>query len=54
MKTHVLQLIGSFHQGGSERQAVQLVKLLDREEKYRIFPACLDKEGVLRGEIEDE
>lgn len=52
MKTNVLQLIGSFHTGGSERQAVQLVKLLDEAENYRVFVACLNREGVLRAEIE--
>ena len=52
MKINVLQLIGSFHQGGSERQAVQLVRLLNEERTYRVFVACLDREGVLRGEIE--
>ncbi len=52
-KINILQLIGSFHQGGSERQAVQLVKLLHNNEKYRVFVACLNKEGVLRGEIEE-
>lgn len=52
MTVNVLQLIGSFHQGGSERQAVQLVRLLREEKNYRIFPACLDGRGVLREEIE--
>jgi len=52
VKINVLQLIGSFHQGGSERQAVQLVRLLNEERTYRVFVACLDREGVLRGEIE--
>ncbi|MBA2620615.1 MAG: glycosyltransferase [Acidobacteria bacterium] len=52
MKINVLQLIGSFHQGGSERQAVQLVRLLHDEGTYRVFIACLDKSGVVRGEIE--
>ena len=51
-KINVLQLIGSFHQGGSERQAVQLVKLLDKNERYKVFVACLNDEGVLRDEIE--
>ena len=51
-KINILQLIGSFHQGGSERQAVQLVKLLQNNEKYDVFVACLNNEGVLREEIE--
>lgn len=49
---NVLQIIGSFHQGGSERQAVQLVRLLHEEGSCRIFVACLEREGVLRDEIE--
>ena len=48
----VLHLIGSFQQGGSEHQAVQLVKLLYREGSCRIFVASLDGKGVLRSEIE--
>ncbi|MBC7900709.1 MAG: glycosyltransferase [Saprospiraceae bacterium] len=52
MKRNALQLIGSFHQGGSERQAVQLTRLLHEDQNYRIFAATLDKNGVLLGEIE--
>ena len=50
---NVFHLIGSFHQGGSERQAVQLVRLLHEEGSHKIFPATLNLEGVLRGEIEN-
>lgn len=53
MKPNILQLIGSFHQGGSERQAVQLTRLLHEEQTYNVFTAALSDEGVLRGEIED-
>jgi glycosyltransferase involved in cell wall biosynthesis len=52
VKKNVLQLVGSFHQGGSERQAVQLVKLLHREATCNIFLAALNKEGILRDEVE--
>jgi glycosyltransferase involved in cell wall biosynthesis len=52
VKKNILQIIGSFHQGGSERQAVQLVRLLNKEGSYRVFVACLSGEGVLRAEIE--
>jgi glycosyltransferase involved in cell wall biosynthesis len=52
VRKNVLQIIGSFHQGGSERQAVQLVRLLSKEGSYRVFVACLSGEGVLRAEIE--
>lgn len=48
----VLHLIGSFHQGGSEHQAVQLVRLLHHEGSCRVFVATLDGAGVLRTEIE--
>lgn len=51
MKKRILQLIGSFHQGGSERQAVSLARLLKNDDSYDIFAATLNKEGVLRGEI---
>lgn len=52
MSKNVLQFIGSFHQGGSERQAVQLTRLLHENKTHRIFAATLNKEGVLLGEIE--
>lgn len=48
----VLQLIGSFHQGGSERQAVQLTRLLHEDGSVNVFAATLNKEGVLLPEIE--
>ena len=54
MKPNVLQLIGSFHMGGSERQAVQLVRLLEkRRDDCKVFVASLNNEGVLRKEIEE-
>lgn len=53
MKKNVLQLVGSFHQGGSERQAVQLLKLLRRDGTYNIFLASLNNEGILRDEVEE-
>ena len=52
MKKNVLQFIGSFRQGGSERQAVQLSRLLREDGSFRVFVACLDAEGSLRREIE--
>jgi len=48
----VLQLIGSFNQGGSERQAVNLVRLLKDEGSFDIFAATLNRSGVLLTEIE--
>jgi glycosyltransferase involved in cell wall biosynthesis len=53
MAKNVLQLIGSFNQGGSERQAVQLVRLLHEDETYKVRVACLTKEGVLLSEVEN-
>ena len=52
MKKNVLQLIGSFHQGGSERQAVQLTRLLKQDDSHNIFLATLNNEGVLKAEAE--
>lgn len=52
MKKNVLQLIGSFHQGGSERQAVQLTRLLHQDQTVNVFPAALNREGVLLREVE--
>jgi glycosyltransferase involved in cell wall biosynthesis len=52
VKKNVLQFVGSFHQGGSERQAVQLTKLLREDGAYNVFLATLNNEGVLRAEVE--
>ncbi len=52
MSFHVLQLIGSFHQGGSERQAVQLTRLLNEDGRCRVHLATLDESGLLRGDAE--
>ena len=51
-KPRVLQLIDSFQQGGSERQAVQLTRLLHETGDYDLMAACLDGRGVLRTDIE--
>jgi glycosyltransferase involved in cell wall biosynthesis len=48
---NALQLIGSFHQGGSERQAVQLTRLLLESGRCHVFVATLEREGVLEAEI---
>lgn len=52
MQENVLQLIGSFHQGGSERQAVQLCKLLKTDENFKVFAGTLDADGSLKSEVE--
>ncbi len=49
---NILQFIGSFHTGGSERQAVQLTRLLREDAKFNVFLACLNGEGALREEVE--
>lgn len=48
----VLQLVDSFHQGGSERQAVQLARLLRQSGRFSVRVASLNAEGILRGEVE--
>jgi glycosyltransferase involved in cell wall biosynthesis len=52
MKPNVLLFIDSFAQGGTERQVVQLARLLTESGRYRIHLACLSGEGVLRAEAE--
>lgn len=52
MNPVVLQLIDSFHQGGSERQAIQLTRLLCESGRFQLRIATLSPEGVLRAEVE--
>lgn len=52
MSANVLQLIGSFGQGGSERQAVQLTRLLHGRGRFSVRVAALDARGPLREEVE--
>ncbi len=52
MKKRILQFIGSFHQGGSERQATALSCALKAEGTHDIFVATLNNEGVLREGME--
>jgi glycosyltransferase involved in cell wall biosynthesis len=51
LKTKVLQLIDSFDQGGSERQAVQLTRLLHESAAYEVHIATLHEGGVLRQDV---
>ncbi|MCA1629398.1 MAG: glycosyltransferase [Acidobacteria bacterium] len=51
-RLNVLQLVGSFGQGGSERQAVQLARLLRESGRFRVHVAVLDPAGPLRAEVE--
>jgi glycosyltransferase involved in cell wall biosynthesis len=53
VKPTVLQLIDSFNQGGSERQALQLTRLLVESGRFKVQLACLSPEGVLRDSIND-
>jgi L-malate glycosyltransferase len=49
---NVLQLIGSFGEGGSERQALQLARLLLDQSRYNVHIACLDRKGALLNDAE--
>jgi glycosyltransferase involved in cell wall biosynthesis len=53
MKPAVLQLIDSFNQGGSERQALQLTRLLSESGHFKVHLASLSPEGSLRPSIGD-
>jgi len=53
LKPRVLQLIDSFQIGGSERQAVQLARLLRQSGRFEVFVACLNDFGPLREELKD-
>ncbi len=53
MKAAVVQLIDSFNQGGSERQALQLTRLLAESGHFKVQLACLSPQGSLRSTIDD-
>ncbi|HZJ45486.1 MAG TPA: glycosyltransferase [Pyrinomonadaceae bacterium] len=52
MSINVLQLIGSFNQGGSERQAVQLTRLLREDGRFHVLVATLDSSGPLGAQVQ--
>src|ERR1051325_5573290 len=52
MKPNVLFIIDSFEQGGSERQALQLLRQLHESAEVRVRLACLQNRGSLRQEAE--
>jgi len=52
LKPVALQLINSFEQGGSERQALQLSRLLHDSGRFDLQVACLSVDGPLKAEIE--
>ena len=49
---NVLHIIDSFEQGGTERQALQLVRLLPASGLCQVRLACLQNRGVLRAEAD--
>ena len=51
MRYNALQLVGSFHSGGSERQAVQLTRLLLESGRCNVSIATLECDGTLLPEI---
>lgn len=53
LRYNALQLIGSFHQGGSERQALQLTRMLLQSGRCNVRVATLERDGVLLKEIEE-
>ncbi|MET0648482.1 MAG: glycosyltransferase [Pyrinomonadaceae bacterium] len=52
MSANVLHLINSFEQGGTERQTLQLARLLKGSGRFNVRLACLNSHGVLRAEAE--
>jgi len=52
LKPVVLQLIDSFNQGGSERQAIQLTSLLLEGGRFEVHLASLNPMGILRPRAE--
>ena len=52
MKPNVLFIIDSFEQGGSERQALQLLRQLHESGRCRVHLACLQNRGSLRTDAE--
>jgi L-malate glycosyltransferase len=52
MTPKVLHLIDSFESGGTERQAIQLVRLLHESGQCEVRLACLQNEGLLRAQAD--
>ena len=52
MKPNVLFIVDSFEQGGSERQALQLLRQLHHSGQCRVHLACLQNRGSLRAEAD--
>jgi L-malate glycosyltransferase len=49
---NVLHLIDSFEQGGTERQAIQMVRLLQISGRCQVRLACLQNRGMLRADAD--
>ena len=49
---NVLHMIDSFDQGGTERQAIQLVGLLQASRRCQVRIACLQNKGMLRADAD--
>ncbi len=52
MKPKVLHIIDSFESGGTERQAIQLLRLLQESGQCEVHLACLQNKGLLRAEAD--
>jgi glycosyltransferase involved in cell wall biosynthesis len=52
MKPNILFIIDSFEQGGSERQAMQLLRQLHTSGRCLVHLACLQNRGSLRAEVD--
>src|SRR5687768_8816877 len=52
VKPRILELVDSFDEGGSERQALELTRLLHDSGRYEVYLASSKPEGVLRASIE--
>jgi len=50
-KRRVLELVGSFDQGGSERQALHLSQALRDEGSFDVYISCLNRSGSLLDEF---
>ena len=51
MRYNAIQLIGNFHSGGTERQAVQLTRLLVESDRWNVSVATLDRDGALLPDV---
>jgi len=52
VRPNVLHLLDTFETGGSERQAVQLVRSLHQSGRFRVHVACLNRRGPLLEDVE--